>query len=132
MAGGGKLAPGAIAEGQADKLVDTQLLVDRRKISALHNFELPVSLIGLGNIKGPGGVHTSFMLAYMGRKGRLEASCGVQVSKPSLPYIHDCHLQGSARLELLEMCRTCQQNFLVPSAFKSHEWYSGGSINSEM
>ncbi|KAH8946808.1 hypothetical protein BDL97_11G006200 [Sphagnum fallax] len=77
--GGEKLAKGVTSE-EASKLVNVQAPVDgRTKLFALHDFDLDISLEGLGNMKGPGGVHNAFMLAYMARKGQLEATCGVQV-----------------------------------------------------
>ncbi len=81
--GGEKLAKGVTSE-EASKLVNVQAPVDgRTKLFALHDFDLDISLEGLGNMKGPGGVHNAFMLAYMARKGQLEATCGVQVSCPN-------------------------------------------------
>jgi hypothetical protein len=98
--GGEKLAKGVTSE-EASKLVNVQAPVDgRTKLFALHHFDLDISLEGLGNMKGPGGVHNAFMLAYMARKGQLEATCGVQVSCPNdqFDYYFDivcCMLQYS-------------------------------------
>jgi hypothetical protein len=76
--GGEKSADGVISE-EAGKLVNVQAQVGT-KLFALHDFDLDISLAGLGNIEGPGGVHNAFMLAYMAQKGQLEPTCsGVQV-----------------------------------------------------
>lgn len=76
----------ASEQSEIAKHVESQAAADRRKLYALHNFVLPISLSKLGNTKGPGGVHQAFVQAYMARKAHLEASCGVQVSGLGLLY----------------------------------------------
>lgn len=67
-------------QSEVPKHVESQAAADRRKLYALHDFVLPISLSKLGNTKGPGGIHQAFVQAYMARKAHLEAICGVQVS----------------------------------------------------
>jgi RNA polymerase-associated protein RTF1 len=72
-------ADGAIVSETADddgKLVDTEAPVSEdAKVFIMHDFELPISLAGLQNYGGAQGAP----LAFMARKQRIEATCGVQV-----------------------------------------------------
>lgn len=81
MADGAEKAGAKASElSEVPKHVESQAAADRRKLYALHNFVLPISLSKLGNTKGPNGFHNAFVQAYMARKAHLEATCGVQVT----------------------------------------------------
>jgi hypothetical protein len=116
--GGEKSADGVISE-EAGKLVNVQAQVDSRtKLFALHDFDLDISLAGLGNIEGPGGVHNGFMLAYMARKGQLEPTCsGVQVSDQGLLAPLSFSLSGgmsSISMNQVHNCVTQSQHIEEP------------------
>eukprot|EP00249_Psilotum_nudum_P018056 c26619_g1_i1 orf=502-2373(-) len=75
----GEAATAAAQEAAADagKLVDTKAPVDNTtKLFSVHNFHLPISLVGIQKFGGAQGAH----LAFIARKQQLEATCGVQVS----------------------------------------------------
>lgn len=62
------------AAADAGKLVDTLAPVaDDTKLFSLHDFHLPISLVGIQKFGGAQGAH----LAFIARKQRLEATCGV-------------------------------------------------------
>lgn len=63
------------AAADAGKLTDTQAPVDDNKVFSLHDFHLPISLAGIQKFGGAQGAH----LAFIARKQRLEATCGVPV-----------------------------------------------------
>lgn len=63
------------AAKDAGKLTDTQAPVKDTKMSSLHDFHLPISLAGIQKFGGAQGAH----LAFIARKQRLEATCGVPV-----------------------------------------------------
>ncbi|MCO5593916.1 hypothetical protein L7F22_047935 [Adiantum nelumboides] len=63
------------AAKDAGKLTDTQAPVSDTKVISLHDFHLPISLAGIQKFGGAQGAH----LAFIARKQRLEATCGVPV-----------------------------------------------------
>lgn len=63
------------AAADAGKLTDTLAPVDDNKVFSLHDFHLPISLAGIQKFGGAQGAH----LAFIARKQRLEATCGVPV-----------------------------------------------------
>eukprot|EP00250_Pteridium_aquilinum_P027592 c3527_g1_i1 orf=195-2099(+) len=70
-----EIAAAREAAADAGKLVDTQAPVDDTKVFSLHDFHLPISLAGIQKFGGAQGAH----LAFIARKQRLEATCGVPV-----------------------------------------------------
>ncbi|GLJ12830.1 hypothetical protein SUGI_0198560 [Cryptomeria japonica] len=76
QAGEAATAKALEAAADAGKLVDTEAPVaEGTKLFSLHDFELTISLNGLQKFGGAQGAH----LAFMARKHRIEATCGVQV-----------------------------------------------------
>ncbi|GLJ08916.1 hypothetical protein SUGI_0098580 [Cryptomeria japonica] len=76
QAGEAATAKALEAAADAGKLVDTEAPVaEGTKLFSLHDFELTISLNGLQKFGGAQGAH----LAFMARKQRIEATCGVQV-----------------------------------------------------
>lgn len=64
------------AAADAGKLTDTLApVVDDTKLFSLHDFHLPITLAGIQKFGGAQGAH----LAFIARKQRLEATCGVPV-----------------------------------------------------
>lgn len=63
------------AAADAGKLTDTRAPVEDNKVFSLHDFHLPISLAGIQKFGGAQGAH----LAFIARKQRLEATCGVPV-----------------------------------------------------
>ncbi|KAH7431982.1 hypothetical protein KP509_07G002700 [Ceratopteris richardii] len=63
------------AAKDAGKLTDTQAPVKDTTVFSLHNFPLRISLAGIQKFGGAQGAH----LAFIARKQRLEATCGVPV-----------------------------------------------------